>query len=55
MAAEMERKLIVQKPLERIYGVKAEFKMSLSYCAGSSSISGVLNGNWREKAGWGLL
>lgn len=32
MAAEMERKLIVQKPLERIYGVKADFTMSLSCC-----------------------
>ena len=41
MAAEMERKLMVQKPLERIYGVKADFTMSLSCCAGSSSPSGV--------------
>ena len=41
MAAEMERKLMVQKPLERICGVKADFTMSLSCCAGSSSPSGV--------------
>ena len=52
MAAEMERKgLIGQKPLERIYEEKAEFKISLSFYAGCSSISGVLNGNWREKSG----
>lgn len=55
MAAEMERKeLIGQKPLERIFGEKAEFKMSLSFCAACRSINGVLNGNWRSQ-GRGLL